>query len=68
MAYVNPNFKTRKALVDAVKAGQRVSVFAPGLGSIPLNGEATIEGPHSPEPHRWYATVIITKGYVTKVK
>lgn len=33
----------------------------------PQNGEAFIEGPHYPAPHRWYAKVQVTDGVVTKV-
>lgn len=71
MAYVSPNFKTKKALKDAVLAGQRVTVFQPGPfgGDGPqFQGRAAVEGPHYPEPHRWYAEVVITAGCVTAVK
>lgn len=59
MAYVEPNFQTKKALKEAVKAGQRVTVFQPG-GIFPLtvhDGVVSVEGPHSPQPHSWYASV-----------
>ena len=65
--YVNPNFKTKKALREAVQREERVTVFAPGLGTPVVNGIETIEGPHYPEPHRWYARVQMTDGVVTKV-
>lgn len=67
MAYVNPNFKTKKALKTAVAAGEEVTVFAPGLGSVTANGTETISGPHYPEPHKWYATVTVKDGRVVKV-
>lgn len=66
--YVSPNFKTKKALKEAVARGERVTVFAPGLGLPVTNGNNTIEGPHYPEPHRWYAVVECKDGVVTKVK
>lgn len=55
--YTEPNFKTKKALKDAVAAGQEVTVFQPGpFGGQPnLNGEVSVEGPHFPKPHSWYA-------------
>ena len=68
MAYVNPNFATKKALKDAVAAGKTVTVFAPGLGQVPLNGETSVEGPHYPKPHTWYANVTVVGGIVTKVR
>lgn len=59
--YVSPNFRTKKALKDAVKNGERVTVYAPGIGQPREAGIETIEGPHYPEPHRWYARVKVTK-------
>jgi hypothetical protein len=69
MAYVDPNFKTKKALKEAVAAGELVTVFQPG-GMYPAtqNGETSIEGPHFPKPHTWYARVEVKDGVVTKVK
>ena len=69
MAYVNPNFKTKKALKEAVKNGETVTVFNPGLGGpIPPNSTQCIEGPHYPQPHNWYAEVTVQDGKVVKVK
>lgn len=66
--YTSINFKTKKELRDAVKAGEKVTVFAPGLGCPPENGQCAVEGPHYPKPHKWYAQVTIVNGYVTAVK
>lgn len=68
MAYVDPNFKTKKALKEAINNNQLVTVFNLGFGTPPTNGKAYIEGPHYPEPHRWYAEVTIQDGKVVKVK
>ena len=65
--YVTPNFKTKKALKEAVKAGERVFVFSPGPWPAKTNGTESVEGPHYPEPHRWYARVEVEDGEVTKV-
>ena len=65
--YVSPNFKSKKQLREAVKAGQPVEVFQPGPFPGQLNGEVSVEGPHYPEPHRWYARVRIEDGRVVKV-
>lgn len=65
--YVAPNFKTKKALKEAIAKGETVTVFAPGLGTPKENGVETIEGPHYPKPHTWYARVEVTNGKVTKV-
>ena len=68
--YVEPNFKTKKALREAVKAGQTVRIFQPGPfgGNEPTDGTTCVEGPHYPKPHTWYATVTIENGKVVKVK
>ena len=54
--YVEPNFKSKKLLKEAVKAGQCVSVFSPGPFPCPENGRVSVEGPHYPKPHSWYAS------------
>ena len=66
--YVSPNFKTKKLLKEAVARGDKVTVFAPGLGTPKVNGVEYIEGPHYPAPHSWYAQVTMENGVITKVK
>lgn len=65
--YVDPNFRTLKALREALAKGEQVLVFSPGPFPAPTEGTAFVEGPHSPEPHRWYAKVEVHNGLVTKV-
>lgn len=68
MAYTTTNFKTKKELKQAVTEGQRVTVFQPGgLGTVPENGTISVEGPHFPHPHRWYARVTLNDGVIVKV-
>ena len=58
MAYTVTNFRTKKALREALTHSD-VDVFQPG-GIFPLDtsrGRVAVEGPHYPEPHRWYADV-----------
>lgn len=66
--YCDPNFKTKKALGEAVKEGRQVSVFQPG-GFFPgeTDGEVSLEGPHYPEPHTWYARALIKDGVILKI-
>lgn len=66
--YVSPNYKTKKALKEALATGANVDVYAPGLGSVPVNGTVYLEGPHYPEPHRWYATGTMENGKLVKIK
>ena len=68
MSYVSPNFKTKKALKDALKDGKVIEVYQPGLGTVPVNGTVYLEGPHYPEPHRWYAEGTMAGGRLVKVK
>jgi len=66
--YTTVDFKTKKALKEAVLAGEKLTICAPGLGIPILNGTAYLEGPHYPKPHSWYAQVIMQNGIIIKVK
>ena len=68
--YTDRNFKTKKQLKEAVAAGSEVTIYDPspfGTGEI-RDGEYSVEGPHSPRPHTWYARVQVLNGVVVKVK
>ena len=69
--YTTKNFRTKKALKEAVASGAKVTVYQPNGDMFgkepPKNGTVSVEGPHYPEPHRWYAQVTLTDGVVTKV-
>ena len=71
MAYASKNFKSKKALREAVAVGD-VPVFQPGpFGPDVADGSAVIEGPHYPEAHRFYAAVTVKGGVIpegSKVK
>ena len=55
--YTDRDFKTKKALKEAVAGGEEVTLFAPGLGEPVYNGTEYVEGPHYTKPHTWYAQV-----------
>jgi len=67
--YTDKNYRTKKELIEDFKAGKRISVHQPG-GIFPdqKNGTVVIEGPHYPEPHKWYAEATIVEGVIVKVK
>jgi len=65
--YVDPNFKSKKALKEAVAQGDEVYLFSPGPFPAPKDGEASVEGPHYPKPHSWYARVRVEDGKVVEV-
>lgn len=64
--YTVTNFKTKKALKEAVSTGQEVEVFQPGIFTDVEDGPGAIEGPHYPEPHKWYASVKIKDSVIVK--
>lgn len=66
--YAERNFKTKKEFKEAVGRGDKIMLFAPGLGEPRQNGLEYVEGPWYPEPHRWYASVEVKDGIVVKVK
>ena len=66
--YVSPNYKTKKELKEAIAAGKEVTVFSPGPFPCPQNGRVSIEGPHYPQPHKWYANAQVENGIVKSVK
>lgn len=68
--YTIQNFKTKKALKEAVAAGKPVRYYQPGPfgGNEPRDGFITLEGPHYPAPHTWYARAEVKAGLVVNVK
>lgn len=69
MAYVDPNYKTKKAFREAVEKGVQHRPYNPaGIFSVATNGSITIEGPHYPQPHKWYAACEVKDGVITKVR
>ena len=68
--YSHKNFKSKKALKEAVAAGEKVTYFQPGPfgGNEARNGKIFLEGPHYPEPHKWYADCEAREGVIIKVK
>jgi len=50
--------------LGTVRYGAPVSVYSPGPFPAPTDGKVTIEGPHFPAPHRWYATATVSGGNI----
>jgi hypothetical protein len=75
MAYTVVNFKTKKAVKEAVRlylhnsANSPIRCYNPGLGPDLSNytGKVCLEGPHYPKPHSWYASAELKDGIVIKV-
>jgi hypothetical protein len=68
MTYTVKNFPTKKALREAIAAGDEVRVYEPGGWPCKTDGKVYLEGPHSPKPHTWYATAEVVDGLVVKIK
>ena len=65
--YCTHNFKTKKALKEAVAKGDQVSIFSPGPFPCPSSGRVAIEGPYYPEPHKWCAMVEVRRNIIQKI-
>jgi hypothetical protein len=65
--YAVTNFKSKKALKEAVADGKEVETYQPG-GMFPAQTDGTIylEGPHYPAAHTWYASAIVKDGIILK--
>lgn len=68
--YTTKNFKSKKALKEALAAGESITIFQPGPfgGNEPKDGTVALEGPHYPEPHKWYAQATLKDGKIISVK
>ena len=67
MAYTDFNYPSKKALKEALAAGQEVSVHQPGPWGPEVevpNGSCVLEGPHYPQPHKWYASCQVKDGQI----
>lgn len=67
--YCRKNFATKKELIAEFKSGRPIYVFQPGpFGGGSINGNVCLEGPHYPQPHKWYASAEVQNCVVVKVK
>lgn len=68
--YTSFNYRTKKALREAIVAGKKPTYFQPGLfgGNEPQNGIIYLEGPHYPAPHTWYATAMVDGGIIVSIR
>ena len=66
--YIIGNPKSKKALREMVARGEFPECYQPGpFGPDVPDGVAVAEGPHYPQPHRWYARCLVKNGRVIKV-
>lgn len=65
--YTIIDFKTKKALKEALKRGEKIECYSPGIFPCPRDGIITLEGPHYPQPHRWYARATLKNGIIERI-
>ncbi len=67
MAYVDPNYQTKKEFLAAVKRGAQLRPYNPsGMFAQKQNGNDVVEGPHG--VHRWYSSVTLRDGVIVGAK
>jgi hypothetical protein len=64
--YTQKNYGSFKELHDDFNAGKRIGVYYPGIPG-PDSGTGTLEGPHYPKPHKWYASIEFCDLVITKL-
>lgn len=68
MAYTRKNYKTYKQLKADFDAGVEIEVYQPGpFGPTITDGSVALEGPHYPEPHKWYALGVVKNHILTSL-
>lgn len=69
MAYTATNFKSKADVKRALAKGEKIRVFQPGpFGPDVSDGVVYLEGPHYPEPHRWYGQGEVKDGVLLSIK
>jgi hypothetical protein len=66
--YADMNPKSKAELKRWLAEGRTVYAFSPGPFPCPANGWITLEGPHYPKPHRWYARARVVDSIIREVK
>jgi len=71
--YTEINFKSKKALKEAIAKGEQLKVFQPNdmfhVGDKVKTGihNVALEGPHYPQAHSWYASAKLENGIIKSV-
>ena len=68
--YTEKNYKSKKEIKEDLAKGTKIGYYQPGPfgGNEVKNGTITLEGPHYPAPHRWYAQAEVRDGFIVKIK
>lgn len=70
MSYTTLNYKSKAAVKRDLARGVTITCYNPGIGGDLSNytGTVSLEGPHYPEPHRWYGQGEMKDGRLIKIK
>ena len=67
--YTVKNYRSKKDMLADLKAGKTIETYQPGgFFEAKRDGNVCLEGPHYPEPHRWYSSATIKDGIVVTAK
>ena len=66
--YTSINFKSKADIKRALAAGDRITCYSPGPFPCPTQGTVSLEGPHYPQPHKWYGTGFLKDGVLVSIK
>jgi hypothetical protein len=68
MTYTVQNFPSAKAVREALKSGP-LPLYQPGpFGPSVPDGLVFLEGPHYPQPHKWYLAGIAKNNLLVSLK
>jgi hypothetical protein len=65
MSHIYPDYQTKKAFKEALKAGVQIEIFNAGLFPLIADGKTCVEAPA--RCHKWYAMVEYKNNIVTKI-
>jgi len=68
--YTSINFKSKADVKRALAEGKKLTVYQPNdiFGANTQDGKVYLEGPHYPQPHKWYAEAWLENGYIVRIK
>ena len=69
MSYTTKDYKSAAEIKRDLAAGVKITCYQPGYGHDLSNhtGVVSLEGPHYPKPHRWYAAGRMENGVLVSI-
>ena len=66
--YTVKNYRSKAEIKRDLAAGKIIEIMPVGQYPVPTDGPISLEGPHYPEPHRWYAQGMMKNGHLISIK